>query len=202
MEPGETIGRFTIIAMLDGDAGLARDPTLGREVVVRRFDPPPDAAALRREVLPATSALDGIASLHEVVRDGDAWVAVFEPVAGEPLTRWACAPGRSAREVAAVFRALAVRLAALHAAGDAHGALTAASVAIDGARVTIVDHGLAALAGARPTSAQDARAFAALWQRTLAQAGLHAPRALRRALASEPPRSIASWCAPAPRRWP
>jgi serine/threonine protein kinase len=200
MKP-ERIGRFDIIDAIEGNAYIARDPTLGREVVLRVVErasgPEP---ALRREALPTPVMLDGFASLHEIGHDGAIVFAVFERLEGTPLASWARGSGRTEPELASVFRDLASKLAALHATGAAHGALVETSIVIAEGRVRVVDLGLADLSGTKPTSDADDAAFRALWLRTLDAAKLRAPRALRHALASARPMSAWGKSPPRSRR--
>src|SRR5689334_22697315 len=95
----ETIGRFEVVERLAWDhpvaACVARDPTLGRLVTLRHVNQ--TAGGLRREAMaPAHVDHIGIATLHEVLRQEDRLVIVFEHVGGIPLVRWLATKRRTA----------------------------------------------------------------------------------------------------------
>src|SRR5690349_20318471 len=103
----ETIGRFDVVERLAWDhpvaACVARDPTLGRSVTLRYVSQA--ASGLRREAMaPAHVDHVGIATLHEVLRQEDRLVVVFEHVGGVPLVKWLATRRRTA-EVRALVAA-------------------------------------------------------------------------------------------------
>ena len=165
LEPGERLADSYAIRGELARRGSHRlyeadDLVLGRTVAIEISE---DATALRREAkalaqvrTPAVPAVYGL-GWHR----GLGYLAL-ERITGSTLAELIDAPGwRHLGEVVATITPLAEALAAIHAAGMAHGALTAGSVIrCADERVVISDFGAVV---APPTAApDDVRAFAAL----------------------------------------
>jgi formylglycine-generating enzyme required for sulfatase activity len=132
------VGEYRLVRSLDGRAEsstfLAHDRALDRAVVLRFL--PPEAAA-RRRLLAAARALARVAhpavcAVHRVNAEGRRPFVVLEYAEGVPLGALGAPLGTLS--IVAMGRALGGALAALHAAGLAHGAVRASHIvaSVDG----------------------------------------------------------------------
>src|SRR3954451_7839050 len=143
---GNPAGRFLLAdgrpAGEAGDSAVAYDTLLDRKVLLRfvvsSSGPPGTLAAVLREAAAlARLSHANLIKVHDVgVLDGRPFVAV-EMVQGVTLAAWGAERRRSDREIAEVVAAAASGLAAAHAHGVEHGALSPDSIVIQQGRVVV-----------------------------------------------------------------
>ena len=167
---GGRFGRYEILECIGAGAMgivyLARDPDLGRKVALKLLRPDPSAATsqdaparlLREAQSMARLSHPNVITVYEVGAFGDEVFLAMEFVEGTTLGEWMQAPGRSWRDVLAVFRRAGEGLEAAHAAGLVHRDFKPDNVlvGVDG-RVRVTDFGLARAADgpAPPTGGAD-----------------------------------------------
>ena len=149
----EKIGKYNVVGRLgvggQGSTYLARDPDLGRLVVLKRYH----ASAHDDVAIQEAQALTRIRSRHtaecfNLERDGDALFLVMEYIPGRCLSdvvkERPLAPGRAAR----VVEQVAEGLEAVHACGLVHRDLKPSNIVLgDDGVPRLVDFGLAAHLG-------------------------------------------------------
>ena len=136
---GEPFGRYLLAdPVRRSDARIsyrARDPQLDRDVAIELIRPPTADDGVQGRLLARAGRL---AKLHHPavvpvfdigVHDGAVFI-VTPQVAGSSLTAWLAAARRPVRVVLATFLAAGRGLAAAHAAGIAHGDVTAEHIMI------------------------------------------------------------------------
>jgi tetratricopeptide (TPR) repeat protein len=182
----ERIDRYVIERAIGDGVYAAHDPELARDVTIRIVRG--DAARFRRL---AKLEHPNVVAVYDVGEHaGDTFVAMAR-VDGTSLRDWLAAP-RSRKVILGAMRDAARGLAAVHAAGLAHGALEAEHVIVgnDGV-VRVAELGL----GDDP--AADRKRLCAIARDAL---GDRAPAALAREYASTD--SLVAVLAPPRRRWP
>jgi hypothetical protein len=148
------IGRFVLQEALGaGGMGIvyaAHDPDLERRVALKLVRPDAAAAAssqarlLREAKSMARLSHPNVVQIHEVgVWEGRVFIAM-ELVPGRTLAAWLAAPGRSWREIVAVFVAAGRGLAAAHEVGVVHRDFKPENVLVgEDGRARVTDFGLA-----------------------------------------------------------
>jgi serine/threonine protein kinase len=148
--PPARLGRYELSYVLGrGTYGVvfaAYDPELDREVAIKVFNDPSAIEAAQREAIAlARSVHPNVVALHDFVCADGLWFLVMDIVHGGTLrdymNQW-----HDWREVVRLFIQAALGLAAVHAAGLAHGDVKPANmlVGFDG-RVQIADLGVACM---------------------------------------------------------
>jgi len=168
LKAGSRIGRFEILAQIASssmsDVYRARDPELGRDVVVKVLPPrfaadPERVERARREARAAAAAAHpNIVTLHEVgIHDGSPYF-VGELVEGATLREEMRGGAMSPRRAVAIAVQIARGLAAAHGKGIVHRDLKPGNVVITGdGTVKLIDFGIARLLadGAREADSGD-----------------------------------------------
>jgi eukaryotic-like serine/threonine-protein kinase len=154
---GTTLGRYVIIGALGegamGEVYSAYDPELNRKVAIKLLSPrlrqgasvAMDQARLLREAQAlARLSHPNVITVYDVGTFHDGIFIAMELVEGQTLKKWMHAPGRTWKEVLALFIAAGRGLAAAHAAGLIHRDFKPQNVLVgrDG-RVFVTDFGLA-----------------------------------------------------------
>lgn len=123
-----------------GDRAAAYDKLLDRKVMLQFLDREGAASTLGEAAAMARLSHPNLIKVHDVgVLDGRTFVAT-ELIEGSTLRKWRQRP-RSAREIAEVIAAAARGVAAGHAQGIVHGALSAESIVLEGPRVVVAGLG-------------------------------------------------------------
>ncbi|MCA9712741.1 MAG: serine/threonine protein kinase, partial [Myxococcales bacterium] len=164
------IGRFQIEGEIgtggQGSVYLVRDPTLDRQVALKRLGMATSehVARMRKEALAlAQVSHDNVVKVFEVGEDetGRPFL-VMELVEGHPLGEWLAQQRRHWTAVVDVFIAVGEGLSAIHAAGLVHRDVKPRNIVItDDGRAKLVDLGIATAAQLddpsmeRPTSPGD-----------------------------------------------
>jgi serine/threonine protein kinase len=161
---GVRVGRYEVELPLGqnavGEVILARDPLLGRRVVLKRLraDAPLDDEARGRltgrlrETASALGALShpGIVTVHDAGEGSEgepgAPYVVFECVAGPTLRERLAAGALAPVEVASIGRALGSALTGAHAAGFTHGDVKPENVMLPATGPKLMDPGFTRLA--------------------------------------------------------
>ncbi|HET9991391.1 MAG TPA: serine/threonine-protein kinase, partial [Kofleriaceae bacterium] len=164
LQPGESIGRYTVVRRL-GSGGMgvvyaARDSELAREVALKLLRGHRSGALegrLQREAQAmARLAHDNVVRVFDVGTYGGHVFLAMELVDGTTLAEWLDAAPRSWREVVDVYRDAGRGLAEAHGAGIVHRDFKPSNVMIDRrGNVRVSDFGLARTAGAQPSSGED-----------------------------------------------
>lgn len=120
----------------------------GQEVALKLFPRTPDprrAGRFRREAVALSAVHDpGVVQVLDHGFAGEQPYMVLELIPGRPLSE-ALREGLTLEQVIDVARKLAAALSAVHAAGISHRDVKPDNVLLDGARVVLVDFGLAHL---------------------------------------------------------
>jgi tetratricopeptide (TPR) repeat protein len=123
-----------------GNRAAAYDKLLDRKVMLQFLDREGAASTLGEAAAMARLSHPNLIKVHDVGElDGRAFVAT-ELLEGKTLREWRQRP-RSAREIAEVIAAAARGVAAGHAQGIVHGALSAESIVLEGPRVVVAGLG-------------------------------------------------------------
>lgn len=161
IEPGDRVGRFTVLHHLgSGAMGVvyaAYDPDLDRKIALKvlrargRGRSDENSARLMREAQAmARLAHPNVVVVHDVGTHGRDVFVAMEFVRGLTLQAWLHAKERSWPEVVEVFRQAGAGLAAAHAAGLVHRDFKPANAILgDDGRVRVLDFGLCASLTAR-----------------------------------------------------
>lgn len=172
LEPGATIGRFTLLERLGiGGMGVvwaAYDPELDRRIALKfarsALGDGDRVARLGREAKAlARVNHPNVVAVHDIGFDAGRMYIAQELVGGRQLGAWLTAQPRSCDEIVAVFAQAARGLAAAHAAGIVHRDFKPRNVLVgDDGRVRVVDFGVAcpigtAAAGGACAAAVDPR---------------------------------------------
>ncbi|MDC0720948.1 serine/threonine protein kinase [Nannocystis bainbridge] len=160
-QPGETIGRFTVLDRLgSGAMGVvysAYDPELDRKIALkvlhtRNQDSSArgNARLLREAQAMARLSHPNVVVVHDVgMHRQDVFVAM-EFIRGKTLQSWSEERGRSWQEVVAVYRQAGTGLAAAHTVGLVHRDFKPANAILgEDGRVRVLDFGLCASTAAR-----------------------------------------------------
>jgi Tol biopolymer transport system component len=164
MEPGQTLGHYTIVEQLGvggmGEVYRARDNTLGRDVALKILPAAfaADAARVarfqREAKLLASLSHPNIAAIHSVAQDGDVIGLALELVIGDDLTVHLENGTMSLDKTLAYAEQIAAAVEAAHEQGVVHRDLKPANIKIaqDGV-VKVLDFGLAKATDAAGESA-------------------------------------------------
>ena len=153
LEPGDIVGRFTVIAFLGrggmGEVYSADDPELGRQVALKLLQT--GNVGTRGTVenfireARAASALNhpGIVTIYQILRAEPSLAIVMELIEGAPLTEIAHQPNADGQVVAMGLQ-IAQALRAAHARGIVHRDIKPANVMRrDDGLLKVLDFGLA-----------------------------------------------------------
>ena len=163
LQPGEQIGRYTVVRRL-GSGGMGvvyavRDRELAREVALKLLRGRSGAleGRLQREAQAmARLAHDNVVRVYDVGSFGGHVFLAMELVDGTTVAEWLDAAPRSWRDVVDVYRDAGRGLAEAHGAGIVHRDFKPSNVMIDRrGRVRVSDFGLARTAGTPPSSGDD-----------------------------------------------
>jgi serine/threonine-protein kinase len=165
---GASIGPYRVLERLGaggmGEVFLAEDTRLNRRVALKRLtDPSIRATEARTRLLHEARAAarlnhPGIATIHDVVEDGDSVCIVMEYVPGETLADRVARERPSVAESVEIGAQIADALADAHAHGVLHCDLKPANVRLTPeGRAKILDFGLAQRAGRTPTPTDSTR---------------------------------------------
>lgn len=153
LQPDTSLGRYRLIARLGaggmGEVWKAEDTQLGRTVAVKILPPnvASDAEAvarMRREARTAAQLYHpNIATIHAIEEVDGRLFIVMEYVEGEPLASMIRRGGISEADVCRIGRQVADALAEAHAKGIAHRDIKPDNIVVSGARVKVLDFGIA-----------------------------------------------------------
>jgi predicted Ser/Thr protein kinase len=169
LQPDSSLGPYRLIARIGaggmGEVWKAEDTRLGRTVAIKvlpaRVVADADATArMKREARTAAQLYHAnIATIHSIEEDGDRLFIVMEFVEGEPLTKMIRRGGMSESEICRVGRGVADALAEAHAKGIVHRDIKPDNVIVSGARVKVLDFGIAKQVGVVDVSPDAPTAF-------------------------------------------
>jgi tetratricopeptide (TPR) repeat protein/predicted Ser/Thr protein kinase len=151
---GEVVGRYVILDRLGaGGMGVvygAYDPDLDRKLAIKLLHAGESELAQRRLLREAQIVAKlnhpNVVAIHDVGQHHGRVFLAMEFIAGQTLRKWS--PGKSWREIVAVYVTAARGLAAAHASGYVHGDFKPDNVMVgDDGRVRVMDFGLAHLTG-------------------------------------------------------
>ncbi|MBZ5711017.1 protein kinase domain-containing protein [Nannocystis pusilla] len=155
-QPGETVGRFTVLDRLGtGAMGVvysAYDPELDRKIALKVLHTRHQDSSVRgnTRLLREAQAMarlshPNVVVVHDVGTHRQDVFLAMEFIRGKTLQAWADERQRSWQEVVAVFRQAGAGLAAAHAAGLVHRDFKPANAIVgEDGRVRVLDFGLCA----------------------------------------------------------
>ncbi len=162
LAPGQRLGHLEVERELGqgafGQVLLARDPAIGRQVVVKIIPARGEGArgtaqALREARLVGNLNNPHIVTLHRVeeLPDGDAWFLEMEYMSGGSLEDLLAAGSLPSERAEDVFRGLVSALKAAHDRGIVHGDVKPANVLLaEGGQAKLADFGLARIRDEAP----------------------------------------------------
>src|SRR5438552_3631158 len=152
LTPETNLGSYRLIERIGaggmGEVWKAEDSRLGRIVAIKILPPSVTASAeatarLRREArMAAQLNHPNIATIHSIEEAGEQLFIVMEFVDGEPLTK-VIGRGISEADLCRIGRSVAEALAEAHAKGIVHRDIKPDNVIVSGARVKVLDFGIA-----------------------------------------------------------
>jgi serine/threonine-protein kinase len=169
LRPGELLGAYKLIDRIGaggmGEVWKAEDPRLGRIVAIKILPPAvaSDAEAMLRMQREARTAAQlyhpNIATIHSIEEHDGRLFIVMEYVQGEPLTKLIAARRLSEADVCRIGRGVADALAESHEHGIIHRDIKPDNIVVNGARVKVLDFGIAKRIGLETTSSDAPTAF-------------------------------------------
>jgi serine/threonine protein kinase len=169
LQPDSMLGPYRLIARIGaggmGEVWKAEDTRLGRTVAIKvlpaRVAADAEATArLKREARTAAQLYhSNIATIHSIEQDGERLFIVMELVEGEPLTQLIRRGPMPEADVCRIGRSVADALAEAHAKGIVHRDIKPDNIMVRGARVKVLDFGIAKQVGAVPASPDAPTAF-------------------------------------------
>ncbi|MBS1122648.1 MAG: hypothetical protein H6Q90_4876 [Deltaproteobacteria bacterium] len=151
-EPGDTIGRYVILGRL-GSGGMgvvssAYDPVLDRTIALKAMRADRASPSLARRLEREAQALaklthPNLVRVFDAGLDRGRLYLTMELVDGQTLRAWLASARRPTAEIVAVFREVALGLAAVHAAGFVHRDVKPDNILLDRAGTArLADFGL------------------------------------------------------------
>ena len=168
-DPEEHLGSYRLIARLGaggmGEVWKAEDTRLGRTVAIKIL--PAALAAdhdalnrMRREARVAAQIYHpNIATIHSIEETGDTLFIVMEFVEGEPLTNLIRRGPVAEGDVCRIGRSIADALAEAHEKDIVHRDIKPDNVIVNGAKVKVLDFGIAKRVGPEAIGSNDPTAF-------------------------------------------
>jgi predicted Ser/Thr protein kinase len=164
--PGQQLGAYQLIDRLGaggmGEVWKAEDPRLGRTVAIKILSPKIAAdrdaiPRLQREARTAAQLYHpNIATIHSIEEDDGRHFIVMEYVPGEPLKKVMHDRQLTEPEVCRMARGVADALAEAHEKGIVHRDIKPDNIIVNGARVKVLDFGVAKRVGFEPMVSDDA----------------------------------------------
>src|SRR5947209_19650799 len=163
--PETHLGSYRLISRIGaggmGEVWKGEDTRLGRIVAIKvlPLSVAMDAEAtarLRREARTAAQLYHpNIAMIHAIEQDGDRIFIVMEFVEGQPLSKIIARGALSEAEVCRVGRGVAEALAEAHGKGIVHRDIKPDNIMVNGARVKVLDFGIAKQVEGPPMTGQN-----------------------------------------------
>ena len=164
--PGQKLGAYQLIDRLGaggmGEVWKAEDPRLGRTVAIKILSPKIAAdrdaiPRLQREARTAAQLYHpNIATIHSIEEDEGRHFIVMEYVPGDPLKKVMHDRRLTELEVCRMARGVADALAEAHEKGIVHRDIKPDNIIVNGARVKVLDFGVAKRVGFEPVVSDDA----------------------------------------------
>jgi len=169
LHPGDLLGIYRLVSRIGaggmGEVFKAEDTRLGRIVAIKILpaavaSDPDSIARMKREARVAAQLNHpNIAMIHAFEQDGDRVFIVMEYVEGVPLAQLIQRGPLPEDEVCRIGRSVAEALAEAHEKGIVHRDVKPDNIMVNGARVKVLDFGIAKQIEPESTGADDPTAY-------------------------------------------
>jgi hypothetical protein len=169
LTPGASLGPYRLIAMIGaggmGEVWKGEDTRLGRMVAIKILpqnvvENAESRARLQREARTAAHLYHpNIATIHSIEQEGDRLFIVMQFVDGEPLTKRIRRGPMAEADVCRIGKGVADALAEAHGQQIVHRDIKPDNIMVSGARVKVLDFGIAKQVGGPAAAQNDPTAF-------------------------------------------